>query len=622
MAARPSQGDQRVGVVKAHVLKPADRPSIVEALFGTTEDEIAGLIPLPIDTAVLVKLWEMSSSLPANVAAMVTNVDSFGHRYEPAIDLDAPDANARIREALVVERLHDALVAQTRTDAASEAVPGVDPTSLLPDPADRLDQLANLPVVEPTTEDVAKRAVALRRVARLELARLRSFFEFCCPGSSFVTLRRRLRLDLEITGNAAVEVLRDRSGIPARLVRLPILELRLAPVDAEPTRIEELVRTSDLTWERVAQHRFFRRYAQVASTKQVVAWFREFGDPRVISSGSGKVYDSEASLQRTEPDAKVATEVVHFSIAHPGSAWGLPRWIGNSPAVLGSRELDETNLDYFRSNSVPPLAIMVSGGSFKKNVVSNLETFFDQKVRGRGSTHKVVILEAEPVRTGGVVGPVPKIEFVPLRDAQQQDALFQVYDERNADKICSSFRLPRILTGRDRATNRATAQASLQFAEDQVFAGERNEFDELVNRRLLPELGITFWRFKSNSPTTHDPETLGAVITSLVETGVLSQNEARGLVSGLFNQAFPAWETPEANQPLPIVLANLRSRGDLPPARATRSPRRAGPSVEQNPATELEDPAPPPPANPTNGIRARRLPARRALATSSRSEVE
>ena len=44
--------------------------------------------------------------------------------------------------------------------------------------------------------------------------------------------------------------------------------------------------------------------------------------------------------------------------------------------------------------------------------------------------------------------------------------------------------------------NRATAESALRFAEDQVFQPERDEFDFLMNRKVLADMGIRFWRFR------------------------------------------------------------------------------------------------------------------------------
>jgi capsid portal protein len=77
-----------------------------------------------------------------------------------------------------------------------------------------------------------------------------------------------------------------------------------------------------------------------------------------------------------------------------------------------------------------------------------------------------LILEAERVDSqaigaagaGAAAQARMKIEIVPLTDSQQKDALFQAYDERNADKIGQAFRLPRLLRGDVRDFNRSTAE--------------------------------------------------------------------------------------------------------------------------------------------------------------------
>lgn len=556
-------------VIKAHVLGSGKTTtSVLDQVraAGVKGNEIEGTIAPKFSADTLIRLWEMSCWLAPNVDALCTNVDGFGHRFEPAIDLDSSDADDRVRQDLLLQRLHDAIGARDidhrqdvdlsdEVDPASGSFPDFDH---LPDPQRRFDLLEEISVQEPSEAEVAARKKHLEQVARIELARAQSFFEYACPEGSFISFRRALRQDMEITGRGAFEVLRDREGRLARLLKATVTTIRRVPADAAVTRIEELVRTSELRWERKPQHRYFGRYAQIGDSADVKAYFKEFGDPRLVSRKTGKAYRSVLAMRRAEGrDVQPATEMVMFTIPHPTEPYGAPRWLGNSPAVLGSRELDETNLDYFRSNSVPPLAILVSGGAFRQDVQTNLEDFFDQKVVGRG-THKVVILEALPARTAGTTGPVPKIEFVPLRDAQQQDALFQAYDERNADKISQSFRLPRLLTGRDRTINRSTAEASIRFAQDQVFAPERNVFDEWVNRRLLPAIGVFFWKFKSNGPATQDPIATANVLTSLAVVGALSPNEAREIAGELFNRQYSKWRQAWANQPLPITLAEMK----------------------------------------------------------------
>jgi len=79
--------------------------------FGTS-----GALEPPYNPRVLVQLFEHSNSLRQNVDAYSTNIDGFGHRYEPAIDLDKPEADQRIAQAIYQERMH------------ARGKPGVDPS--------------------------------------------------------------------------------------------------------------------------------------------------------------------------------------------------------------------------------------------------------------------------------------------------------------------------------------------------------------------------------------------------------------------------------------------------------------------------------------------------------------
>src|SRR5262249_34330545 len=125
--------------------------------------------------------------------------------------------------------------------------------------------------------------------------------------------------------------------------------------------------------------------------------------------------------------------------------------------------------------------------------------------KGKKNFHKILIIEAEPASKATENAGRFKIELKPLTQAIQQDALFQKYDERNDDKVGQQFRVPRILRGDTRDFNRATADAALSFAEMQVFQPERESFDSRMNKTLLGDMQIRFWKFVSQAPINRDP---------------------------------------------------------------------------------------------------------------------
>ena len=84
-------------VVGAKTQDPASRPGgeDLSAAFASV-----GAIEPPYDPEALCLLTEHSNSLRQNVDAYATNIDGFGHRFEPAIDFDADDADDRIADPI------------------------------------------------------------------------------------------------------------------------------------------------------------------------------------------------------------------------------------------------------------------------------------------------------------------------------------------------------------------------------------------------------------------------------------------------------------------------------------------------------------------------------------------
>ncbi|MFZ5787446.1 MAG: phage portal protein [Acidobacteriota bacterium] len=513
-------------VVGAKTQDPASRPGgeDLSAAFVS-----AGALEPPYDPEALCLLTEHSNSLRQNVDAYATNIDGFGHRFEPAIDFDADDAEGRIADSIYIERM----AARDRGELPADAA------------------------LQPTAEEVAERMRELVQLARLERAHLESFFDFCCFDHSFVDLRRRTRQDLEVTGNAFWEVLRDGRGEIARLVYVPSYSVRLLPLDETPVEVEDRVRVSSVSFDKVSTRRRLRRYVQIQGVERV--YFKSLGDPRIVSRRTGRVFDDAGSLGDTDPTDGPATELVHFSVHSPRSPYGVPRWVGTLLAVLGSRQMEEVNYLYFENKSVPPLALLVSGGRLSEASVPRIERFIEENLKGKANFHKILILEAEG-GSGTSETTRAKIELRPLTDAQQQDALFQLYDERNIDKVGSAFRLPRLLRGESKDFNRATAESALRFAEDQVFQPERDEFDFLMNRRLLADMGIRFWRFRSQTPVTRDPERMTDMVEKLVRVGVLTPEEGRLLAGDIFNREFRKLGDDWTKRPITLTLAGIQTQ--------------------------------------------------------------
>lgn len=530
-----------VGVGKAGTsdVQPSNVVATAEDSQASQLFARAGAVDPPYNPVTLANLLEMSNALRQNVDAYATNVDGFGHRFEPVIDLDAADSDQRIAQAIYIDRTRQ------RSDPQQ-------PASVVSQP------------LTPTVEEISAKKKELVELMRAEKTRLEFFFDFCSDEESFVSLRRKLRQDLEVTGNAYMEVLRNGAGEIAQFTYVPSFTVRLMPLDKAPVDVEVPVRVSDIAFDCVTKKKRFRKMVQVFENR--VVFFKEFGDRRVISMKTGATYDSTKAMLAADETDTPATECIHFKVHSSRSSYGIPRWIGTLVSVLGSRQAEEVNLLYFENKSIPPMAILVSGGRLTEETVKRLESYIESEIKGKKNFHKMMILEAEGqsgnTLAGGDASGVMKIELKPLTDAQTKDALFQNYDERNIDKIGMAFRLPRLLRGDIRDFNRASAEAALDFAEQQVFSPERTEFDFIINRKVLADLGIKFWKFQSNAVTVKDPAVLAGIINQLVLCNVLTPEEAREFAGDVFNKELATINASWVKQPVPLTLAGMVPEGD------------------------------------------------------------
>jgi PBSX family phage portal protein len=468
-------------------------------------------------------MFERSHALRPNVDAYKTNIEGFGHRLVETIDLDAPDVDEKVRDSIRLELAFD----------------------------------DKKPVV--TDVMVSARIAEIRSSRMLERLQLELFFDGLSNGEiTFTELRERTRMDLEVTGNAYWEVVRNQAGNVAQLNYAAATVTRLMPTDARPIKVETKRKVSAVSFRPVVCWRRFRRFVQQLEGQDVI-YFKEYGDPRVMGALTGRFYTSEKEGQEKEGDRwLMATEMIHFKIHSPLGPYGVPRWIGATPAVLGTRASEEVNYIYFENKAVPPLAITVSGGALAKGATQRIKNYIRDNIKGRQNFHSVLVLEAESEpMSAGAQPPRVRIELHPLMMAQQQDALFQKYDAQNTKKIGGMFRLPKLLRGDTDDFNRATADAALRYAETQLFEPERQKVDHVINQRLLSDIDIRFWRFQSGSPIAKDPAEQSTMLRDLEK--YITPEEARKLIGPLFGTELRDLDAEWTKQPVSVMIARLQA---------------------------------------------------------------
>lgn len=546
--------ETKIAKVKARVFDLDEDPMTARAVeedkvvFGKTT------IRPPLHPKALVNRYDQSHALRPNIDAYVNNIHGHGHRLELRIDLDKSDSDEKIRDAMLMRRLYE------ETELAEIGV---------------------------TDEDLEAFKQAMKVAARIERLRLEAFFAGPSADESFIRLRKNLARDLEVTGNAYIEVSRNpTTNNISQLGHVRSITMRLNKL-GPPREVPVKRRISPVDFITINVHRRYRQFVQRLDSTHDRVFFKEIGDPRVMSAKTGRYYPSVKALRENEKEQATATrlgmneplvanEIVHLKLYDPQSPYGTPRWQGAVMAVVGTRAAEEVNASYFDEKTIPPGMLLVAGAPLAKGAVAKIEQYLKDKVKGRRNFHNMLVIEAEPKPPSPNQTAIPRItlNWVPLTGSHQNDALFQNYDERNAEKVGNMFRLPKILRGDMRDFNRATADAALKYAEEQVFDPERRDFDEVINDVLFPHMGVRYWKFVSNSPVTRDPEALSEIIDKTKHALTIEEQRkivGRDIVNDDLEVLDPL-ENPWVKQPKWLTEAQGAAKAAAEPKSGERGP--------------------------------------------------
>lgn len=329
-----------------------------------------------------------------------------------------------------------------------------------------------------------------------QITQLDEFFAEPWPGESFITIRKKLRRDLERTGNAYLEVLRNAQDqivfvrwVDAKMMRLLKLEQAIP--------VQKTIRRNgvDVTITVMERH---RRFCQLLNGVTLV-YFKEFG----VAADLNKVDGIWAQQGQRLPANKRASEIIHFTaLPDAKTPYGVPRWINQLPSVLGSRKAEEFNLEFFDNGGVPPALVILQGGTLQAETRNAIEK---KAVFGAASNkNRLVVLEVEP--SGGSLDHPTNARVTVERfgGERQSDSMFEAYDDKCESRIRRAFRLPPIFVGKADDYSFATAYVSYNVAEAQVFKPERDEFDEVISMKLLVAMGFPDYRMTSKPLTIED----------------------------------------------------------------------------------------------------------------------
>jgi PBSX family phage portal protein len=351
-------------------------------------------------------------------------------------------------------------------------------------------------------------------------------------------LKSRLRSDLELTGNAYMESIPNAfdPNEPAGVNHLQSWTMRLTKVDDEYTTYEipRSIRKEDGSYEMRSYYtrKKFRRFVQMDEASYDCVYFKEWGDPRNISSVTGE----ELPDGETE---NLAHEVVHLKNYSARSPYGIPRWIGHLFAIYGTRAAQEINFVTLDNNQIPAMALLATNVNITDGSINRMSEFIEERVQGNKNYATILMIEAEPQGEGLKDPASMKLDLKPLTEFQHTDGMFNDYIATNNDMIRRSFRLPPIYVGRADDYNRAVAEASKKLAEEQIFMPERKAMDKLLTDTFLNRLELPNVAYVSNKPNVTDNYELTQLLATAERSGGLTPRISRRITADVFNQELP-----------------------------------------------------------------------------------
>lgn len=555
------KGAERLKLAKIPIEKGDEERTHLLPPEGTlwAVEGFQGLIPPLYRMDALVRVWDTSSILPQAIDAMARNIDGYGFKFRDVIDFTSPDIDDTIRQ-IIIEEENEARKKDRAADQEAD-----------PDDDEPAKQEAQEPE-ETDPEDITDDAVdakkkELKLAADKELQSLKNFFGGVSRGKSFTKLRVQTRKDLEITGNAYWEVVRNLGGEIVAIRRGEAETFRIT-TPGDWVDIKRRQRVGILQFHEEPDEERFRRYAQLDRRGLKTTWYKAYGDPRILNKKTGQFQnevDGEPVKGEEVPLDDQANEVIHFSEFSKGTPYGRPRWIGVLLAVLGIRQSEEMNMDYFENKAIPPFLILVSGGKVGEDATKRLKRHIEEQIKGSRNFHRGMVLEATRQGESDELDEgkgTMRIHFEPLTPFLNSDAQFQEYEKNNREKVESVFRLPPIFLGRSVDYNRATSIVSKEIAEDQVFMPERLEFDDEIDRLIMVDaLAAKYWKFESlGIPVRNEWDVIEMAI-KLTENHLVQPFEVRPMVERILRKNLEEMPVFMSKVPADIQVTLARNAG-------------------------------------------------------------
>lgn len=305
---------------------------------------------------------------------------------------------------------------------------------------------------------------------------LKAYLESMNSDDGFLETMKKICTDLEVTGNAYLEIGRTSSGKIGYIGHIPAITMR--------------IRRHRDGFVQVVYNRytFFRNYGDTTTEDQIGT------DPR-------------------------PNEVIHFKKYSPTNTYyGIPDIISAKNAIAGDEFAQRYNLDYFENKAVPRYIITVKGAKLSADSERKLLEFFQTGLRGRNHRTLYIPLPSD--------GETARVEFdMKAIEAGIQDSSFKEYAVESRDRILLAHRVPISKIGTPQGMSLAGARDADKTFKEQVCRPQQ-EYIEHKLKRVISEITDAF-TLRFNELTLTDEETQARIDDVYLKGQVIVPNDIR-----------------------------------------------------------------------------------------------
>ena len=305
---------------------------------------------------------------------------------------------------------------------------------------------------------------------------LKSYLDNMNSDDDFLETMKKIYTDLEVTGNAYLEIGRTSTGKIGYLGHIPSITMR--------------IRRHRDGFVQVVYNRytFFRNYGDTTTEDQIGT------DPR-------------------------PNEVIHFKKYTPTNTYyGVPDIISAKNAIAGDEFAQRYNLDYFENKAVPRYIITIKGARLNADSERKLLEFFQTGLRGRNHRTLYIPLPSD--------GENARVEFdMQAIEAGIQDSSFKEYAVESRDRILMAHRVPISKIGTPQGVSLAGAKDADKTFKEQV-CRPNQEYIEKKLERIISEMTDAF-KLRFNELTLTDEETQSRIDEIYLRDQVILPNEVR-----------------------------------------------------------------------------------------------